>query len=110
MSDKLDKILISYKQADFQDKLYKFRLSKLGLSHFGIGALHVENRRKVEEILNEVVINKDNAVAKYTEEFDGVKLTPDQFRISHADLKRAHKEIDTDLMASIRQTIKNVRR
>jgi histidinol dehydrogenase len=110
MSHELDKILISYKQPDFQNKLSEFLNSKSGLSHFGMG---VGNKRKVEDILNEFAKNEDKAdelVTRYTEIFDGVKLTPDQFRISHADLKRAHKEIDTDLMASIRQAIKNVRK
>lgn len=108
MSHELDKLLISYEQPDFKEKLRKFLHSKAGLSHFGMGAPHIKNRRKVEKILNEVVTDED--VARYTEKFDGVKLTPDQFRISHADLERAHKEIDADLMRSIRQAIKNVRK
>ena len=113
MSHELDKLLISYEQPDFKEKLRKFLHSKAGLSHFGMGTPHIENRRKVEEILDEFVKDEgraDELLAKYTEKFDGVKLTPDQFRISHADLERAHKEIDTDLMASIRQAIKNVRK
>jgi len=110
MPHELDQILILYKRPNFQNRLYKFRLSKLRLSNFGIGKPHKKNRQKVEEILNEVAINKDNAVAKYTEEFDKVKLTPEQFRISKEDLEKAHKEIDADLMASIRQAIKNVRK
>jgi hypothetical protein len=76
MTNELDQILISHKQPHFQGKLYKFFLSKLGLSHFGIGDVHVENRRKVEKILNEVAKNKDKAdevVAKYTEIFDDVE-------------------------------------
>jgi histidinol dehydrogenase len=109
VSSELDQILISHEQQGFRDKLDKFLNSKLGLSHFGPGS---ENRPKVEEILDEVLKeNKgriDELVAKYTETFDYVKLTPDQFRISHANLEKAHKEVDADLMASIRQAIKNV--
>jgi len=113
VSHELDKLLISYEQPDFKERLRKFLHSKAGLSHFGMGTPHIENRRKVEEILDEFVKDEgrsDELLAKYTEKFDGVKLTPDQFRISHADLERAHKEIDTDLMRSIRQAIKNVRK
>lgn len=113
MSGELDEILISYEQLDFKEKLRKFLHSKAGLSHFGMGTPHIENRRKVEEILDEFVKDEgkaDDLLAKYTEKFDGVKLTPDQFRISHADLERAHKEIDADFMRSIRQAIKNVRK
>jgi len=113
VSGELDEILISYEQLDFKEKLRKFLHSKAGLSHFGMGTPHIENRRKVEEILDEFVKDEgkaDDLLAKYTEKFDGVKLTPDQFRISHADLERAHKEIDADFMRSIRQAIKNVRK
>jgi histidinol dehydrogenase len=108
VSGELDKILISYQEPDFKEKLRKFLHSKAGLSHFGVRAPHIRNRRKVEEILNEVVTDED--VARYTEKFDGVKLTPEQFRVSHADLQKAREEIDTDLMRSIRQAIKNVRK
>ena len=108
MPHELDKILISYEQPDFQNMLEKFLHSKFGLSHFGMGAPHIKKRRKVEEILDKA--DKDEAVAEYTEKFDGVKLTPEQFRISKEQLEKAHKEIDSELLASIRQAIENVRK
>ncbi len=110
MSDNLDRILFSYVQHDFQKRLEDLFLSKAGLSHFGLGERHIENRRKVEEILEEVVKNKDKAVAKYTEKFDGVKLSPDQFRVDKKDLQKAHSEIDPKLLKSIRRAIENVRK
>ncbi|MBL7146000.1 MAG: histidinol dehydrogenase [Phycisphaerae bacterium] len=111
MPHELDKILISSSQPDFQNKLQEFLNSKFGLSHFGMGAPHIKNRRKVEEILDKV--DKDEVVAEYTERFDKVKLTPEQFRISKEDLEKAHKELRKDnpeLLASIQQAIKNVRK
>ncbi len=113
MPHELDKIMISYKQPDFQSKLDKFLYSKLGWSHFGMDALGIGNRQRVEEIVTEVAKNEDIAdelVARDTKRFDGVELTPEQFRISDEDLKKAHKEVDTNFMASIRQAIKNVRK
>jgi histidinol dehydrogenase len=111
----LDTILISYKQPDFQSKLHEFLLSKSGLSHFAMGAPHIKNRRKVEEILDEFANNEgraaDELVTRYTKIFDNdVELTPDQFQISHENLEKAHKEVNANLMASIRQAIKNVRK
>jgi histidinol dehydrogenase len=110
MANKLDKILIKYDQPKFKDKLQEFLTSKFELSHFGPGS---ENRRKVEEILDEFVKSDekrvDENVSKYTYKFDRVKLTPDQFRITTAAMEKAHKEIDSNLMVSIRQSIKNVR-
>ncbi len=111
MPHQLDNILTSYKDKNFQNKLDGFLNSKFGLSHFGPGS---ENRRKVEEILEEVVKADEDrvgeVVARYTERFDGVKLTPDQFRISSTDLEKAHKEINSELLKSIRQAIKNVKK
>lgn len=120
MSHDIDKILISYKQEDFRDKLYKLRLSKLGLSSFGIGPRHVDNRRKVEEIISEVVMQGDEAiyhnetVTKYTEKYDGnVRLTQEEFPISKEELKKAYTDLEKkepELLASIQQAIKNVRK
>lgn len=110
MGDKLDKILITYKQSDFQKRLFDFYLSKAGLSHFGLGPNYIKNRRKVEAILSDVVENGDEAIVKYTEKFDGVKLTPKQFRVAKKDLEKAHQEIDLSLLKSLRQAIANVRK
>jgi len=116
MPDELDKILISYKQLDFQKRLSDFYLSKLGLSHFGIGEPYIKNRQKVERILKEFAYNEskaDELVTKYTKIFDDVNLTPEQFRVSKKDLEAAHKEIEENnpkLLDSIRQANKNVRK
>ena len=110
MSSELDSILITYKQNDFQQKLTDFYMSKSGLSHFGVGELHRQNRRKVVEIFGGVIHKGDEAVAEYTEKFDGVKLTADQFRITDKALEKAHKEIDENLLKSIRGSIENVRK
>ncbi len=113
MSAELDQILISHKQLDFQDRLNNFFLSKAGLSHFGLGERHIENRRRVADILSEVVKNEDEAVVKFTKEFDGVDLKPEEFRVSKAGLKAAHEETEEQnpyLLKSIRQAIENVRK
>jgi histidinol dehydrogenase len=115
VANKLDKILITYKQPDFQSRLIDFYLSKAGLSHFGLGERHTDKRRIVEEILGEVVKEEekgggDKALEKYTEKYDGVKLKPKQFIVSQKELEKAHKEIDTNLLQSIRQAIENVRK
>jgi len=110
MTHKLDKILISYKQPDFQKRLFDFFLSKAGLSHFGLGPKHFENRQKVEEIIRAVSERGDEAVVECTEKFDEIKLTPEQFKVLPEDLEKAHKQIDPKLLKSIRQSIKNVRK
>ena len=110
MSHKLDQILISYDQPNFLERLVNVFLSKGGMSHFGFGPKHVENRRKVEDILSNVVERKDEAITQYTEKFDGVKLTPDQFRVQENELKKAHEKADPELLDSIRKAVANVKR
>ena len=50
MTHKLDQILISSSQPDFMNRLIKVYLSKAGMSHFGLGPKHVENRQEVEQM------------------------------------------------------------
>jgi len=110
MPHKLDQILISSSQPDFMGRLIEVYLSKAGMSHFGLGPKHVENWQKVEEILRAVVKKGDEAIVEYTEKFDGVKLTPDQFRVGVSDLKKAHQKIAPELLCSIRKSIENVKK
>jgi histidinol dehydrogenase len=104
MVNELDKILIKYDQPDFNERFIEIRAAVIRGTHF-IG----EAEQQLETILNEVMRRGDEAVAEYTEKFDGVKLTPEQFRISEAELQEAHKAIDKKLLKSIRQAIKNVK-
>ena len=106
MVDNFDQILISYKQPDFDKGLEKLRVSTLQATWFRDDS----NRDKVKEIVEDISKRGDGAVAKYTEEFDGVKLTPKQFRISEKELKQAHDDIDSELLDSVRKAIENVRR
>jgi histidinol dehydrogenase len=110
MPHELDQILISYDQPDFQKRLFSVFFSKAGMSHFGLGPRHTENRQKVEAILRDVAENEDEAIVKYTELFDGIKLTPKQFRVTQNDLKKAHEQISPELLNSIRSSIGNVKR
>ncbi len=111
MSSELDIPLVSYEEPDFWERLVKdVYLSKADMSHFGLGPRHVENRSKVEEILKSVVKLKDEAVVEHTKKFDGVELTPEQFRVNHDDLKKAHGQTAQELLSSIQRSIANVKR
>jgi len=106
MTSELDQILISSSEPDFDKKLEQLRISTLEASWFREDD---SKRDKVRAIVEDVSKRGDEAVRKYTEEFDGVKLRPEEFRITEEDLKNAHKEIDKSLLTSIRQAIENVR-
>jgi histidinol dehydrogenase len=110
MSDVLDQILISYKQPNFEGKLGKLRFEVVHATRFKI---HSKDHKTLQEIIQNVFERRDGAVAEYTEKFDGVKLTPEKFRVSAKDLEKAHKKIEEnnpELLQSIRRAIKNVRK
>jgi len=106
MPRELDKILITYKQPDAGDKLLHLHWKLRRQATFITDA---HKREQLRQICNDVW-GGDEAVIKYTKKFDGVDLTPEQFRVSNEDLEKAHKEIDIELLKSIRQAIENVRK
>ena len=105
MPHELDKILISSSQPDFAESSVHIREAVFKATHFDYS-----KEKQLDNILDQVAKRKDSAVAEYTEKFDGVKLTPEQFRISKEELEKAHAEINKDLLKSIRQAIENVRK
>ena len=104
MVNELDKILIKYDPQDFEKRFTEIRTAVVRATYFDSG-----KENQLDTILNEVGQRGDEAVAEYTEKLDGVKLTPEQFRISEAELQEAHKAIDRALLKSIRLAIKNVK-
>ena len=100
----LQKLVIHYGRPDFKERFTEIRNVVFRATYFD-----GDKEKQLDAILNEVVRRGDEAIAEYTKEFDGVKLTPEQFRISDAELEDAHKTIDKKILKSIRQAIKNVR-
>ena len=98
MPHELDQILISSSGADFEKKLKKFRTKMIKAARFaGYGS---EENQQVVEILRNVADRGDKAVAEYTKKFDGVRLTPEQFRVGRDELEKANREtICTSLKA-----------
>lgn len=58
---------------------------------------------KVKSIIKDISINGDNAIRKYTEIFDGVKLG--SFKVTREEIDYAWKKIDKKLFYQIRQQI-----
>jgi len=107
VTDKLDQILISSSQPDFEDILSKLRFAVVRAARFRIDS---EENGQLREIVKDVMKLQDEAVVKYTEKFDGVKLTPEQFRVDQNDFKKAHEQIAPELLSSIRKSIENVKK
>jgi len=61
---------------------------------------------KVQSILNEIKLNGDKALRKFTLEFDGVK--PDSFLVTEEELNEAELQIDEELKTAINLASKNI--
>ncbi|MHC4665299.1 MAG: histidinol dehydrogenase [Planctomycetota bacterium] len=107
MPHELDQILILPSQPDFDTKLSALRLAIVHATRFRIDS---EENKQLRNIVEEVMRRGDEAVAEYTEKFDGVKLSAEQFQVSSEDLEKGHKEADKELLESIRGAIDNVRK
>ncbi|MHC4265240.1 MAG: histidinol dehydrogenase, partial [Planctomycetota bacterium] len=108
MTDKIEKILISCNQPNFEERVREFcsRRSS-GQASFQLG--NSEEEQSVLKILRSVAEKGDKAVSKFTHKHDGVHLHTEQFQVQREDLEKAHKEIDQELLISIKQSIENVR-
>ena len=115
LSRKFNKILISSSHPDFDKRIKKLRRKLLEAARFGGYSFTsrinrwkvVRINRAVDQPTKEAV---DDAVSRYTSNFDKVDLEPGQFRVGPEDLKKAHDQIDKDLLASIRRAIANVKK
>ena len=107
MTNQLDNILISYKHPDFEKRITEPRLKVILASRFTAGD---ERNVQLNEIFSEISKRGNVAVAEFTEKLDGVKLTPEQFRVVKQDLEKAHKQINPELLKSLQQAIDNVKK
>jgi histidinol dehydrogenase len=107
LNQQLDQILILSSAPNFKQSLSRLRFAVVHATRFGINS---EKRKQLRRIVQDVIRDGDKAVQKYTEKFDGVKLTPKQFLISKKALQQAHAKIDGRLLKSVRRAIKNIRR
>lgn len=105
--NRIKDILISHDQDNFLEDLGALRAKILNAAYWPEGDPRHES---LTNIINSVKTDGDAAVAQFTKDYDSVDLSPDQFRVTADDIKKAHAEIDKDLLASLRQSIENVRK
>ncbi|MHC4658980.1 MAG: histidinol dehydrogenase [Planctomycetota bacterium] len=107
MSDELDQILIPSSTPQWHARLREIRAKTRSATYFEDGS---DEDNQLNKILRGVRRRKDEAVQEYTQKYDKVLLTPDQFRVSKQDLEKAHNDTDEALLSSICQAIENVRK
>jgi histidinol dehydrogenase len=107
MPNELEKILICSSRPDYKKSLKKFRMKMTRAAHFA--DYRSEENQQVIDIISNVAEHGDRAVVEYTEKFDGVKLKPDEFRVSQDEMDQANQQIDQDILLCLREAIENVR-
>ena len=63
----------------------------------------------VNEIIERVRTERDKAVFDYTLKFDKFQLTPDNIKVTRAEIEEAYSKLDADLIAVIRKSAENIR-
>ena len=63
---------------------------------------------KVRTIIDDVRLNGDDALIKYTRRFDGVKLTTRQLRVNESEISAAFQDITPEFVGHLKTIIENV--
>jgi histidinol dehydrogenase len=63
----------------------------------------------VDKIVQDVRLQGDKAVLKYTKEIDGVSLTTESLEVTVAEFEEALEKVDQQVLAAIRKAIANVK-
>jgi histidinol dehydrogenase len=67
-------------------------------------------KEKVERIIEDVRLQGDEALIRYTKKFDGVKLLAKSLRVSEAEISGAYQNIEPDFVTSLKTIIENITR
>lgn len=63
----------------------------------------------VQEIVDDVRARGDEALFEYTKKFDGAELSPDNIRVTQAEIQEALSQVDPNLLAVMKKSMKNIR-
>ncbi|MFW9937319.1 MAG: histidinol dehydrogenase, partial [Candidatus Thorarchaeota archaeon] len=62
----------------------------------------------VLKIINDVKLNGDKAIIKFSKEFDDVELDEKEIKVSESEIEEAYNEIDEELLKSLRYAKNNI--
>lgn len=63
----------------------------------------------VQEIVYDVRARGDEALFEYTKKFDGAELSADNIRVTQAEIQEALSQVDPNLLAVMKKSMKNIR-
>ncbi|MGB9728595.1 MAG: histidinol dehydrogenase [Thermoprotei archaeon] len=64
----------------------------------------------VNKIIEDVKTNGDKALVKYTEEFDGIRLNPDEIRITSEEINNAYNYVNDNELLAVKTLIENIKK
>ena len=64
----------------------------------------------VDEIIEDVVNNGDEALVKLTEKFDGVKLDKNALKVTDSEIKEAYASVSDELISTIKKSADNIKK
>ncbi len=67
-------------------------------------------KERVERIIEDVRLQGDDALMRYTKKFDGVKISAKSLRVSEAEISGAYQNIEPDFVTSLKEIIENITR
>ena len=67
-------------------------------------------KNTVFNIIEDVRLNGDDAIRKYTRRFDKAKLKPKQFRVTEMEINAAFQNIPSDFISALKVAFENVNR
>ena len=66
-------------------------------------------RRMVQGVIAAVRQEGNEALLRYTERFDGVRLTPESLRVSEEEIQAAYQRVDPEWLAALSRAADNIR-
>ncbi len=69
-----------------------------------------EQNETVRKVLVQVRLDGDAALTLLSEQFDGIRVEPEQLRVTEAELQEAYSRVDESFVAALRQAAANIRR
>ena len=70
---------------------------------------YTQYEETVNEIIERVRTERDSAVFDYTKRFDKFELTPENIKVTRAEIEEAYTKLDADLIEVIRESAENIR-
>ena len=64
----------------------------------------------VKKIITDVRENGDEALLRYTEKFDNVRLTKSKLKVTKEEIKKAYEKLETDQINALKKATLNITR